>query len=137
MLTLAETAGDRYLSAPRIAGDEVQLLWPSDYWDGPLSGLLVFRGERCWFQNVAENEDFTDPAAWYRRFVVLRLTSEQLEDELYWHDLFRKHVGTHTDYGAERGEVLPREQHRHFYDAYRLRKPPDYSDCEVLGWFER
>ncbi len=139
MMTLADIAGpDQYLHAPRIERAEVRLLWHSDYWDGPRSGMLIFRGEECWFQVVSESED--DEANWYRRFVVLRLSPGQHTEEWQWHKLFREKVGAHTDYNEQgerpAGSLQPRERWNEFYDAYRRRTPADFSGNEVLGWFE-
>jgi hypothetical protein len=141
VLTFADISGpDGYLLAPRIGGAEVRLLWHADFWDGPRSGMLAYRGEECWFQVVAESED--DAAPWYRRFAVLRLTPEQHAEECRWHELFRSKVGVHTDYEPRGprpagGFLWPREGWHEFYDPYRRRTKPDFSGNEVLGWFER
>jgi hypothetical protein len=139
MLTFSDARESHgYLRSPRIEPHEIRLLWHCDYWDGPISGMLVYRGEQCWFQVVAENE--TDD--WFRRFVVIRLTPEQLADELRWHELFRQKVGLHTDYDEHGHRELdkslhPREHWREFYDAYQHRTPHDFATNGVLGWFER
>jgi hypothetical protein len=140
VLTLADISGPKdYLRAPHIDRADVRLLWHVDFWDGPRSGMLVYRGEECWFQVVAESKD--DDTAWYRRFVVLRLSPEQHAEECRWHELFRSKVGVHTDYEAPEqrpavGYLWPREWWHEFYYAYRQRTPPDFSANEVLGWFE-
>ena len=98
-----------------------------------------FRGERCWFQVIAENED-EDLSGWYRRFAIIRLTADQLAEEERWHRLFRENVGWHTDYmkeAADRHEgIRPREQWNTFYEPYKTRVPLDVSSNEVLAWFE-
>ncbi len=140
MLTVADmTAPDGYKRAPQIPRDDVRFLWHVDYWDGPRSGVLEYRGERCWFQVVAENEE--DAPQWYRHFVIVRMSAKQLAEEERWHELFRQHVGVHTDYdesGRERpiGALRPRAQWHHFYDAAAQRTRLDLSGNEVLGWFE-
>ena len=139
MVTLADIAAPNgYLRAPRIDRAEVRLLWHDAFWDGPRSGMLLYCGEDCWFEVVAENED--DATAWYRRFVVLRLSREQHAEELRWHELFRVNVGAHTDYNEEGhspvGSLQPRERWQKFYEAYERRNPRDFSGNEVLGWFE-
>jgi hypothetical protein len=66
--------------------------------------------------------------------------SGQLAEETRWHELFRQHVGTHTDYDEsgqrQLGALQPRERWAEFYDAYQKRTPWDLSGNEVLGWFE-
>lgn len=92
----------------------------------------------CWYEMIVENE--ADDPEWYRRFAVIRLTPEQIADEQYWHDLFRQHVGLHTDYGVDErrnhGAVLPQTGWNQFYDRYKERPKQDYSTNPVLGWFE-
>lgn len=126
------------MRSPRIDRAEVRLLWHADYYDGPKSGMLVYRGEECWFEVIDECED--PDADWYRRFVILRLSAEQLAEEKRWHELFREKVGGHTDYDdrgkRQVGLLHPEEKWKEFYDAYRERTPPDFSDNAVLGWME-
>jgi hypothetical protein len=141
MPTFAEisTTPDGFRTVPQISREAVRLLWYSGFWDGPLTGMLEFNGEPCWFEFIVENED-EDLTGWYRRFVVVRLTPEQLAEENRWHELFRKHVGTHTDYeksGPNRYEGLrPRDEWNAFYEQYKKRVPLDLSSDEVLAWFE-
>jgi hypothetical protein len=128
-----------FRAMPQVARDAVRLLWHSDFWDGPRSGMLELNGARCWFQVIAENED-QDLRGWYRRFAVVRLTPEQLAKECRWHELFRERVGWHTDYVKDlpgRYEGLrPREQWQAFYVPYEKRAPLNLSSCEVIAWFE-
>jgi hypothetical protein len=130
---------DGYRALPQAPLTAVTLLWHSDFWDGPRSGLLVYAGEQCWFEVVAENDD-PDLAGWYRRFAIIRLTPAQLADEQRWHELFRANVGWHTDYVKDAPDryagLRPREQWRAFYDLYEKRVPLDLSGNEVLAWFE-
>jgi hypothetical protein len=121
----------------RVDASEVRLLWHASYWDGPLDGLCLFRGERCWFECLdGPSDDVVN-----RKFLIRRLTREQLAAEEKQHELFREKVGTHCDYdenGKSTGAVKPHSSWHEFYDLY----PPqasraDYSRNEVLGWFER
>src|SRR5581483_9931526 len=101
MHKLPKLAPDRDRSLDRIDRSAIQLLWHSAFWDYPRSGLLLYRGEKHWFQEIDEDEP-TDRSP---RFLVVRLTDEQLREERYWHELFREKVGTHSDYDQEQREV--------------------------------
>lgn len=118
----------------RIPLSEIRLLWHADFWDGPLSGMLRYAGEECWFE-VLESE-----TALARRYAVLRLSPSQRADEERWHDLFRRHVGHNCSYDENNkripGLVHPREEWHHFYGAQAKRIKPEYVGNEVLGWFE-
>lgn len=123
-----------------------KLLWHSNYWDGPLSGAVEYEGKMCFFQMAEENIPGEDEKpSFYRRFVILELSPEEIEEENYWHALFREHVGTHTDYehdplssGRSRahGRVKPSSEHHKFYDPYKQREHKDYTENRVLAWFE-
>ena len=91
-----------YLALPRIDRSSVRLLWSDEFWDGPCSGMLLFRGQQYWFQSIEENEG----DGWFRRFLVVELSDAQLREECSWHDLFREKVGTHMDYDAEGNATL-------------------------------
>jgi hypothetical protein len=131
---------DAYRQLPQVPAAELQLLWHGDYWDGRRSGLLLYRGERCWFEVFAENDDEDEPYLWWRLFAILRLTPAQLAEEERWHALFREKVGTHTDYDANGvrhvGQLRPQKEWWDFCAAYAARMPMHLDDNEVLGWFE-
>ena len=141
MTTFAEISEqpEGLCAVPQVSRDSVQLLWHHDFWDGPKSGLLLYKKERCWFACVAENEG-EDPASWYRRFAIVQLSAQQLEEEERWHELFRRNVDWHNDYVKELPEwyegLRPREQWQAFYEPYNNRVPLDLSENEVLAWFE-
>lgn len=123
---------------PRLEPSEFHLLWHCDFWDAPLSGMLGWAGGEFWFECIHENPD--PDGEWFRRYAVLRLSPEQHAEENRWHDLFRRCVGTHTDYdaqGTRPGKVLPQEKWAEFYDAHRHRTPRDFVACEVVARFER
>ena len=117
----------------------LEFLWYSDFWDGPKNGLLVFDGSKYWFQMFEESAD-PDFKDFYRRFLVVELTTAQLEVEERWHILFREKVGCHTDYRYNHREELarlkPRNVQEEFYDQYKRRIPLDINGNRAVGWFE-
>lgn len=139
MLTRSDlTPGDADRQLPQIPRSAFQLLWHADYWDGPGSGLLRYRGERCWFEVFAENDD-EDPSCW-RLFAILRLTPDQLAEEERWHALFRELVGTRTDYDAtgvrQNRDLRPRKEWWDFYIAHAARARQNFASNEVVGWVD-
>lgn len=125
----------------------LRLLWHSNYWDGPLSGLALLDGrEKVWVEAVVN-----DPRA-PRIFTVYRVPEALLAEREKWHDLFRKHVGGHTDY-TESGTIVGRPLHsgreaadRLFFAPYKaavaanpnLAMPTELlATCEKLGLFHR
>jgi hypothetical protein len=112
---------DNCLCVPCIACHDLQPLWVTDYSDHVRSGMLVYCGEKCAYQVFAERKD---GVGIYHSFAVLRLSPEQVAGEIRWHDQLRKRVGEGRDWDWWIGE-------------FRQRALPDYSACEVIGWFER
>lgn len=116
---------------PELDESELRFLWVHDYYDGALSGALVYRGEIGWFEYCGESGNL-------RRYVVRRLTAAQIADEQHWHALFVEHVGDHltSREDGSSGTVRPIEEHARFYDAYEKRAPVDYSGNPIIGWVE-
>ena len=134
MTRVADIVGEKeYLSLPRLQQTELKLLWHAGYWDGPIDGMVSYNGSKYWFQ-MCDDEEY------YRRFLLVMLSQEQLEEEKYWHELFRRKVGRHTDYDDQgkrpTGAIKPKELAKEFYEAYKTRRPRDLSNNEVIGWFE-
>jgi hypothetical protein len=57
-VTFAEIAKpSSYRALPLIPKDRLKLLWFDDYYDGPKSGLLLFNGEKCWYETINDSMD--------------------------------------------------------------------------------
>jgi hypothetical protein len=112
------------------------MLWIHDYWDGPLSGMLVYNGKLRWFECCDVAPETGDAGS--RHYLVRDLTEPQIAEEEQWHALFVEHVGDHWTAHEDgyRGTVKPNEEHAKFYEPYSKRKPPEYSTPPILGWFE-
>lgn len=114
----------------KLDPQELRLLWMDDYYDGPLSGAVLFAGKLRWFAFCAEVDQ-------HRRYAVYDLSEAEVADEQHWHDLFVEHVGDHwTCKDGATGTVKPVSEHAKFYEAYAKHAPVDYSRNPVLGWFE-
>jgi hypothetical protein len=137
MITFSDLQNNQDLSnLPKIEESHFQLLWDCDYWDGPKSGILLYQKRKLWFQMFNENAETDD----HRQFAIIELLESQLDEEEYWHELFKEKVGTHTDYDeySKRpvGALKPREMWPEFYEIHKNRKPRDFSKNLVVGWFE-
>jgi len=111
---------------PQASRDNVHMLWHTDYWDGPLSGLCIWNGEKYWFHNVFEEhfearEDH-QCSQQNRYYCLFMLTPQELQEKEYWHGEFRKYVGNHSDYdedGQRAGTIHPQSEHYKFYNRYK------------------
>ena len=117
-----------------------RLLWPLNYWDGPISGILEYQGRHYYFDRCDESDIEDETATWSRRYLVYELSKEEFNEEMQWHNLFREHVGTHTDYdehGRTNHAVRPQSEHHKYYEKAKERTPRDYTQNKIIGWFER
>lgn len=113
---------------------ELRLLWVNDWYDGPLEAVVEVDGELALLVLYGQ-----DPTASQYRWLVLRLTAEQREDEERWHQLFAQHVGDHWCFHGDRFSHPPPASPRDpeaFYGPYRERPPTDLSGNAVIGWLD-
>ncbi len=121
----------------RLTESEYSYAWISDYYDGALSGMLLFECKYYWFEMICENENWKK-GDWYRRYAVVELTDEQLKKEWGVHKDFQRYVGTHYDCMLfEDTPELIHGQMDTFYDKHHdyccsLR----FEDNKAIAWFE-
>lgn len=110
------------IEIPRLSGnnDEIKLLWYLDYYDGELTGILEYKTQKCYFHMVNHIEE---DKKYYRLYAIVPLSDEEFSNELKRHELFRKHVGWHTDYLTDKCRIQPESEWHKFYDV----KFPDYQ----------
>ncbi len=149
------------------SGGNTRMLWHSNYWDGPLSGVILWEGEKCWFDYADEEyveiplteEELKEWAEYegitvdeieeddkidydrYRYFNVYRVPKEVMGVIEYNHELFRKYVGTHTDYdenGCRHHNLVDSGEHHKFYNNRKSHKKweKDLDNWEKIGEFE-
>jgi hypothetical protein len=133
-MKLAEAKQDNSIEKlPQLEMKDIRLLWHSGYWDGALTGLLLYDERKYWFEN------YDDPESNRRRYLIIEISDEQLREAEYWHELFREKVGAHSDYDDSwhrSGSVKPEATHKEFYEPFQKRIPADYSENTIIGWFE-
>lgn len=71
---------------------DLEMLWHSNYYDGPLSGMAEYNGEYVWF-NCTEEDDYGT-----RIFALHRLSEEDRQLLFFQHEMWRKYIGNHCDH---------------------------------------
>lgn len=163
----------RYDKFKKSSDGQTRLLYHLDFWDGPITGVLLWNGERCYFKMSADihtrepwsqeeidkyestketNPHYIDDKDYYeydgfRQYAVYRVTPDTMAAIDYNHELFRTHVGTHTDYNEDDGKravgsgVKPRSEHHKWYDHPEVRKKHNLEaeliPENIIGYFER
>ena len=77
--------------------EKVKILWEAGRYDGPLSGILEYNGDKCFFEM---KRDYGGRLSFKvgRTYNIYKLTPEQWDIISYWHKEFNLHVGTHCNY---------------------------------------
>jgi hypothetical protein len=121
-----------------------RMLWHHDFWDGPITGVILWNGEYCWFNQIEEvnietpmsEEDKTEYIKYceqngykwdkyvfvdyesYRIYNVYRMPRTVMKAIIFNHSLFKYYVGTHTEYdndGLRHRNLRPSFMHEVFY----------------------
>ena len=120
---------------------DIKMKWCLDYYDGPLSGICEIDDRHHYFKFIQESvKSLDDICSNVRVYGIYQLTDKEIERETYWHDEFRKWVGTHTDYNEEVGArnlggVKPRDGMHNFYDRKdeRDKDRPELTTNKLVG----
>lgn len=123
------------IPAREVEPSEVQWYFFTAFYDAPVSGLALFRGEIhrfCCFE-----EDIPDQCV----YVLHGLDPRELARELLAKRDFEESVGTHCSFD-ESGKPLPKiEQPEALSRDFFVRNPPTPApspwDAEVVAWFDR
>ena len=134
--TLGELAPGDLSEVVEIPATAVRVLWVDDYYDGPLSGIAEWEGQRFRFEMTDRSTLGHEEAVSRRRYWLIALTPEQLGKEEKWQKLFCAHVWTGFDYTGRPEHRAPESEHAKYYEPYAARAEPDYSGNEVVGWFQ-
>ena len=110
----------------QIPRDQLSVLWFDDYYDGMLSGILEHKRQKFRFEIITDYSQNIYP----RTYVMVQLTEEEYQDELYWHDLFKKYV---ADY--QNRIYQPETEHHLYFDQVSKRKKVDFGSSLIHGWF--
>ena len=105
------------------------MLWHSDYYDGPISGLAEYKGRKVWFHWIKDA-----PLSELRIFGLYELSDEEIEYEEMWHQYFRDNVGHHCDYVEEKkGDVnYTQESFNKYYEDAKKEPERDYRKNKLI-----
>jgi hypothetical protein len=129
---LKDTFDEYKSSVPKIEDSDFKVLWMDDYYDGMLVGMLEYENRKFRYEIISDFTENIRP----RVFAIIELTQKQIDEELYWNNLFKKYVGNHNNFDSDEKLVQqPQTMHHFFYDKYKQRQEPNYDLNIVKGWF--
>ena len=121
---------------PKLEPKAVRLLWVNDFYDAPLEAIVEHEGTRC-IMVLHDRTTVTDDAL---RWVLFRLSADQLAEEQRWHDLFAEHVGEHWCFHREpharTAAAAGKPNPDRFYDAFKTRAPLVLEARDAIGWLD-
>ncbi len=121
----------------KIEFNEIKILWESDYYDGPLSGILLYKNQKYYFD--LEDQNNTPGLGWYRKFCIYTLTPEQLKTEEEKQKCFIENVSSERDYTVQEHITYPQEKWKIYNDKYGSdlyeNSFLEYRKNEVIGYF--
>jgi len=107
---------------------DLTMLWHSDYYDGPLSGMALYNGEHVWF------DCNDDPFDGDRIYALYRLSTETKQELLRQHKLFEHHVGTHSNHDPnDHQEYSGGNDPEKYYELQKKFPKIDPTEGENLG----
>jgi hypothetical protein len=117
--------------------DDIVILWPDNWWDGPVSGIATDGYRHYWFDAVFD--EATDEFAQPRRLVAYELTDDEYARETERHKRWEEVGGTsycfHLPVEQRRRPYRSQEALQEFYDEENAQPRPDYTSREPRGWF--
>lgn len=146
--------------------DRPSMLWETNRYDGPLSGMALYQGRMVYFsaeyfggwEEIPEEEynklsaeekenafvhEYDEQREYSvckeRTYGLYELSPEQLEEEKLSNDMFMKYVGGHCNH--EPGQSIPfdgnMDRAQTFYEWKKSRPKLDLSTCKKIGvWSE-
>ncbi len=101
------------LKMPEILRSEVRWLNRHGYWDGIMSGVLLYKNKKYWFTWIDENEDmceFVDlpdgTRDWYRKYGIFEMSEENQKEIEHMEKLFYDNVATYSTYDENEKPIL-------------------------------
>lgn len=116
----------------------VKILYYSNYWDGPLTGLCEYENKIYRYDVLDEGDYNEEKDEWNPRiYNVIEIELWQLAYELYWHSLFCSNISTYSKYNENMSNSRFELKDKDFYKKQKEEyKKIDYSNNVIIGIFK-
>lgn len=136
-----------------MAKEQPIMLWETDHWDGPLSGIALYQGRKVWFEcidwggyqfpnkSMMDKDPSLDQSSRYyipRTFGLYELTAQELSLQEEIHRRFQQCVGYHWDHNPKVARPHPKgntKDHHDFYEWMKTVPPRQYTDRPEISCF--
>lgn len=108
----------------KIPVKEVKVVSVDDFYDGPLSGECQWQDRNYYYMCYDRIDPVTDTDVWPRKYLLLSLSNEQLEQVRHLAGLFNKSPGEEhlKIYNAAPALTIERDQIAGWFDSMRLKQ---------------
>jgi hypothetical protein len=122
---------------PKIERIELNILWVNDFYDIFISGIAQYQEKMFLFDLVDYDFIVTVSEKVRAKYWLIELDDEQLKEEIYWHDLFDRNVGSHFDFTNKYSPLAEVDANPDaFYIPYNKRIAPNYQNNRIIAWFQ-
>lgn len=113
----------------------VRLLFHTDWWDGPLTGLAEYQGREYFFDAVWD--EAADDRTYPRRLLLRTITDAEIAEEWRVHRPFEHLVGTHccAHDGVTERVMRSQSDQKKFFEMFPPTGEKPYADRPVIGAF--
>lgn len=134
-----------------MARENPIMLWETNHWDGPLSGVALYQGRKVWFEHIEWggyqfsdetmfSEDLDRSSRYYvpRTFGLYELTPRELALQEEIHRRFQQCVGYHWDHDSKVAKSALKgneEKRKQFYEWMKTVPPRQYTDRPEMAHF--
>ena len=116
------------------------LMWHDNYYDGPLGGVGIYKGQVVKFEIIWDDDDD------HRIFKILPMSHNEMVDRFQWHFRFLQTVGWRSQYdlyeknkrydrhpyGAPENKPDIKEAFYKPYDNWKKKTKPKYPPGQII-----
>jgi hypothetical protein len=111
----------------KVSDSDIKIINVDNFWDGPLSGECIWRGEKYYFECFDQLESDGDTDRWPRKYLLLNLTDRQKKENAKLQKLFDKSADSEKLrkeyielYKAAPEHIIEKDQMVAWFDSYNL-----------------
>ena len=112
------------------------LLYENEIWDGPLTGLCLWNGEKYYFHSIEQYNKEYNLEKIPRPYFLIKLTDEQLINEELLHADTVRYIESHPYVRKGHVSTRPAAEWDKYYEACEKYPDQEVKQDQIVGWFE-
>jgi DNA primase large subunit len=150
---------DALSSIPKIEIHQFWMLFTHMYYDGIINGVMSYEGKKYWFEMFDEfheleydkelDDYFVKDNDWYRRYAVVEVSHELMQEAIEVNEDFVKYVGSGNQHSMDdifenKHRIIGKLKEEASWKLFYEKHPRDYESTipdrmrlgKVVAWFE-